>query len=252
MSLIVDGAHLGTSEVDWLSTNRFDAMKPLRLPPPARLVIVSPHPDDETFGAGGLIQSCGNGDHVPVKVVCVTDGEGSHPLTVAGGLDLRNLRRDEQQRALRRLGVGEPDLERLALPDSQVRPHVDELAARLSDILGPDDLCVAPWWLDGHPDHDACGQAARAATRATGSRLLSFLVWTWHWASPTSNELPWSDCLLLPLSRNQAARKRWASTAFTSQIRPLGSDHNGEPLLPSAVLRRFWRPFEVFIEDQVA
>ncbi|HEY1832210.1 MAG TPA: PIG-L family deacetylase [Acidimicrobiales bacterium] len=252
MSLIVDGAHLGTSDADWLSADRFETMKPLRPRPPARLVIVSPHPDDETFGAGALIQVRGGGDEVPVNVICVTDGDGSHPLAVADGLDMRTIRRGEQQRALSRLGVREPLLNRLALPDGQVNLHVDELAGRLADALGPDDVCVAPWWRDGHPDHDACGQAARLATQATGTLLLAYLVWTWHWAGPAGSDLPWSDCRLLPLDRPEAARKRWASGAFVSQIRPLGPDRDEEPLLPSAVLRRFWRPFEVFIEDQEA
>ena len=62
--------------------------------------------------------------------------------------------------------------------------------------------------------------------------------------------MPWGRCRRLDLGRHQAARKRWASYAFTSQIRPFGPDHDGMPLLSDRVLRRFWRPFEVFIEEQ--
>src|SRR5216110_1576590 len=51
-------------------------------PPPAlivrpstRLLVVAPHPDDETLGAGGLIQRVHATDGA-VKVVYLTDGEG--------------------------------------------------------------------------------------------------------------------------------------------------------------------------------
>jgi hypothetical protein len=41
-------------------------------------VVLSPHPDDETLGTGGLIaEACTRGQEV--DVIVVTDGSGSHP-----------------------------------------------------------------------------------------------------------------------------------------------------------------------------
>ncbi len=62
--------------------------------------------------------------------------------------------------------------------------------------------------------------------------------------------MPWSQCRRLDLDRRQIARKRWATYAFTSQIRPCHSEERQEPLLSDSILRRFWRPFEVFIEGE--
>jgi hypothetical protein len=72
------------------------------------------------------------------------------------------------------------------------------------------------------------------------------LVWTWHWTTPGSGAIPWSQCRRLDLGRRRTARKRWATYAYASQIGPLG-DGAGPSLADSAV-RRFWRPFEVFVE----
>src|SRR6187399_2442164 len=69
--------------------------------PPARpTVIISPHPDDETLGAGGLIASQIRRG-IPVDVVAVTDGEAAYP----GQTDLAAVRRAEQENAVRELGV---------------------------------------------------------------------------------------------------------------------------------------------------
>src|ERR1035438_8914769 len=75
---------------------------------------------------------------------------------------------------------------------------------------------------NGHPDHDACGESALAASRAVGARMLGFLVWAWHWADPEGSNIPWDVCRRLDLSRRARARKRWASAAFNrSEERPV-------------------------------
>ena len=78
MELVVDETHLGTPESEWQASRRLRQLPPLALPRPGRVVVVSPHPDDEIFGAGGLIaqmQSSG----IPVEIIAVSDGEASHP-----------------------------------------------------------------------------------------------------------------------------------------------------------------------------
>jgi LmbE family N-acetylglucosaminyl deacetylase len=248
MELVVDPGHLGTPEAAWAASDRLGTLPALAVSPPRRLVVVTPHPDDEVFGAAGLMQLM-QARRVPIEIIAVTDGEGSHPIAAAEGLDLRRVRRRESDSALQRLGMGRPPVTRLGLPDGDVGGHVERVRAALEATLSSDDLCLAPWWRDGHPDHDACGGAARAAARSTGARLLGYLVWAWHWAQPDGVDLPWEDCRRLDLSRRAAARKRWATGAYISQTRCLGPDHAVAPLLPAPLLRRFWRRYEVFVDD---
>jgi hypothetical protein len=79
---------------------------------------------------------------------------------------------------------------------------------------------------------------------AAGARCVQYLVWAWHWATPEGGDVPWESGRRLALTRRQTARKRWASSAFRSQLRPRD---DGQPVLPQAVMRRFRRPWEVYL-----
>ncbi|HEY5302871.1 MAG TPA: PIG-L family deacetylase [Acidimicrobiales bacterium] len=249
MSLIVDDEHLGTSEREWATSKCWDAMAHVGPLTARRIVIVSPHPDDEVFGAGGiLLHAVERG--IPVKIIAVTDGEGSHGFADASSSDqLARRRALETAEALRRLGWEKPLVHRLHIPDTRVSAHQDELLGAISTALRPGDWCVAPWRHDGHPDHDACGDVARIATQSVGVRLLSYLVWTWHWATPEDTNVPWASCRQLELTRRERARKRWASLAFASQLTPRDPHSQDQAVLPAPILRRFWRPSEVYIEE---
>ncbi len=249
MTLIVDREHEGPSSESWnrrVSQEDIARIAPLHA---RRLVVVAPHPDDEVLGAGGLIQQALR-DGVLVEVVSVTDGEASHPNShMVRGTDLARIRRRESQEALRRLGWENPTLTPLGLPDGDVKAHRRQLDQALESILLPDDLCVAPWWRDGHPDHDECGDAARRASAAVGAQSLACLIWAWHWADPQGADIPWDRCVRLDLGRRTRARKRWATQAFESQILPIGPGDSDQAILPATILRRFWSGYEVFVQE---
>lgn len=249
MTLVVDDQHLGTSEATWRRSQPLRSLPPLAIPSSRRAWVVSPHPDDEILGCGGLLQTlCDQG--VDVRIVAVSDGEASHPDAADTGCDVRGVRTREVRRALDRLGCGQIPVTRLGLPDGAIAAHVDHLAAWLAKDMSADDLYLSPWARDGHPDHNACGFAAARAAQWRGAHLLEYLVWAWHWGRPDDESWPWDDCRTLQLSRRTVARKRWATHAFVSQTRPFGSGYDQSPVLPPAVMRRFWRPFEVFIDTQ--
>jgi LmbE family N-acetylglucosaminyl deacetylase len=249
MTLVVSPSHLGTSEHEWLASDRLRELRPIELPAVRRIIVVAPHPDDEVLGAAGLLQFMLH-QSVRIEVVAVTDGESAYPeLDVATQRHLGPMRANESVAALHRLGLEAPHIHRLHIPDGQVCPQVDHLSDYLVDTLGPGDLCVAPWSRDGHPDHDACGQAARWTTQVTGAAHLSYLVWAWHWARPEGEDLPWSRCRRLDLTTRAAARKRWAIGAFASQIGTSACRPDQDPILLPSILRRFYRPFEVFITE---
>jgi LmbE family N-acetylglucosaminyl deacetylase len=247
MELVVDARHLGRSEGEWASSQSLQALPALGPLRARRIIVVAPHPDDEVFGAGGLLQSV-RAQGIPVEFVAVTDGEASHPRASRAERDeLRHIRQHERAVGLRRLGWEAPVVTRLGLPDGQLERRAADVARRLGEQLRPGDLVLAPWWHDGHPDHDACGRAARIAAANAGARVLGYLVWAWHWCDPHAADIPWDQCRRFELNRRMAARKRWASGAFVSQTQPFGHGMGGAPVLPSPLLRRFWRRFEVFV-----
>jgi len=245
VNFVVDDDNVGTPESAWKASGWLAGVAPLEWSAPRRVVVVTPHPDDEIFGAGGLLQVARDRG-VPIEILAVTDGERSHRQP---DFDLRAVRAAETREALGRLGLGHSTRRRLGFPDGMVASRVDALVDVLAGSLHHDDLCVAPWVGDGHPDHDACGRAALAAAASTGAHFLGFLVWAWHWADPEGTDLPWAKCRRVELSRRAAARKRWSIGSFASQSRPSASSPWEPAVLPPNVLRRFYRPFEVFVEE---
>jgi LmbE family N-acetylglucosaminyl deacetylase len=252
VQLIVDDRHLCQSESAWKLSKGLLGVSPIEFGDIQRIVLVAPHPDDEVFGAGGIIQYALSND-VSLKLISVTDGEGCHPNSVvATTLDLAAVRSRESREALRRLGWNDPEIMQLHLPDGDVKSNQEILRSVLLSMLRPGDLCVAPWEFDGHPDHDACGAAALWASSVVGVKTLSYLVWAWHWADPSGLEIPWEQCWRHDLSRRERARKRWATGAFESQIYPIGCDAGDAAVLPPPLLRRFWRPYEIYVESSRA
>jgi LmbE family N-acetylglucosaminyl deacetylase len=236
---------IGTTESAW-SAWSLDQFPLLELGNYHRVIFVAPHPDDEVLAAAGLMQRMASRG-IPLTVVAVTDGEASHPHSrTMTPMVLADIRARERCHALDRLGIS-ARVFRLALPDGAVAAESDELTACLRRLLEPDVLCVAPWEQDGHPDHDVTGAIAQAECAAIGAPFLRSLVWTWHWAVPDDQRVPWPRARRLPLSRVELMRKRWAVASFTSQIEPLSDEPGDEAILPPATLARFDRRDEVFL-----
>ena len=228
----------GTPEPDWLP--HLPPLAPLPLePPPARAVVVAPHPDDEVLGVGGLLALLAAAG-TQVQVVAVTDGEASNPGGSVPPDELAARRRVETAAALDRLGV-HADVTHLQLPDGGAAGLERPVLAALT--LRPGDWLLAPWSLDGHPDHEAVGRACESAAARDGARLLAFPVWAWHWAGPA--DLPWHRAQRVDLPPEVLVAKAAAVAQLVTQVAPLGPLPEDDPVLPPHVLARFARPCEV-------
>lgn len=227
----------GTPLAEWRQWAR--EFPPLDLADCPALVVIAPHPDDETLGFGAtasVLRSRG----VPVTVVSVTDGGGSVPgLSRLERTWLERDRRSEVRLAAGILGLDEPTY--LGLPDGELSLHEDELAGVLAELLAtqPEGTwCAATWRGDGHPDHEAVGRSAAAAVGRTSAALLEFPVWMWHWASPDDVDVPWHRMASVPHDRATFARKRRAVGAFETQFRPY--EPGMDVVLPPFVLQRLF------------
>jgi LmbE family N-acetylglucosaminyl deacetylase len=207
------------------------------------LVIVAPHPDDETLGLGATAALLARRG-VSVQVVSVSDGEAAYPgLGAHDRARLAAVRRAECRRAAAILGVHEPLS--LGLPDGELDRCEDTVADLLDGILDDQPAgawCVATWRKDGHPDHEAVGRAAAAAARNAGAVFAEYPVWMWHWATPGDPAVPWQCTRRPPLSPAAIAAKRQAAQAFSSQLTP----PSGQPaVLPPGMVQRLLAVGEV-------
>lgn len=232
----------GPAETAWRSAVEGAALPRWQPGTAGFVLVVSPHPDDETLAVGGLLH-----DLVAagwrVRLVSVTDGEAAYPA-VSG---LGAIRRGELASALDRLGIAAATVvHRLELPDGRVAQWQAALEARLTPLVAGMSWVLAPWSDDGHPDHEACGRAATAVVARSGrGRIRFFPVWAWQWAAPGSPEARTmlASAELCELSLGAVHAKRIALGAFTSQRAGV----LGPAILPPHVLDRFARPFEVLL-----
>ena len=89
--------------------------------PPATVVVIAPHPDDEVLGVGGLLALLAR-KGTAIHIIAVTDGEASHPSSpTVSQRDLAARRVAESEKALALLGLQAASVERLGLPDGDVR-----------------------------------------------------------------------------------------------------------------------------------
>src|ERR1700739_4435142 len=120
-------------------------------PPERPAVVISPHPDDETLGCGGLIARL-RSKGTDVTVVAVTDGENAYEDHVRR----RAIREREQTNALGMLGVDPQHIIRFRFPDSGLTNCERRLVDDLQTVVAVDAHIIAPWRLDFHPDHEVC------------------------------------------------------------------------------------------------
>ncbi|WP_374307610.1 PIG-L deacetylase family protein [Methylocella sp.] len=214
------------------------------------VVVVAPHPDDESLGCGGLV-ALARAQGRPVRIVVVTDGCGSHPNSRNHPpARLRALREAETLEAAAALGLSRAAVAFLRLPDTKAprRGAAAEQAARRIEAcarrIGATALLVT-WGFDPHCDHQAAfAIAAAAAKRLRGVALLAYPIWGFSLADDAAvGVAPRGFRLDVTAS---FWRKRRAIAAHRSQTTAMVDNDPPVVILPPDTLARFHKPFETF------
>jgi LmbE family N-acetylglucosaminyl deacetylase len=121
------------------------------------VLVLAAHPDDETLGCGGTIAILAK--RADVTVAFATDGEATIGAST-GAEETARRRREEAANACAILGA-KPVF--WGLPDGALSQRTGELADRLRTAMQGKDAIFLPWFLDGHPDHQALGAALERA-----------------------------------------------------------------------------------------
>jgi LmbE family N-acetylglucosaminyl deacetylase len=118
------------NQVQAFSNLHVSDLTPLQIPSGTRLLVISPHPDDELLSGGGLIQRVlQTGGQV--KVIMVTNGDGQYlaPLLINGRIKpqpsdyvaMGQRRQKETLKALAEIGVKSNQVIFLGYPDRRIR-----------------------------------------------------------------------------------------------------------------------------------
>jgi N-acetylglucosamine malate deacetylase 2 len=134
-----------------------------------QVLVVYPHPDDESFSVGGTVRLLRNAN-VPVTYACLTLGEmgrnlGNPPFATRESLP--EIRRKELIAACEAMGID--DLRMMGLRDKTVEFEDDEkmvkLVADLIEELNPSLIFTFMPGFAVHPDHEATAKAVVEAVR---------------------------------------------------------------------------------------
>jgi LmbE family N-acetylglucosaminyl deacetylase len=216
------------------------------------VVVIAPHPDDESLGCGALLAAAAKG-HVPTRIVVVSDGCLSHPNSRLYPRErLRRTRQEEARDAAQTLGLAVQDVVFLDLPDASVpaagatAERAAERIAAVANEAGARSLFVT-WRHDTHCDHQAAYAMARAAQRMlTEARLFEYSIWGRSVSSETLDAPPprgWR----FPIAVHRE-RKRAAINAHASQVSLLIDDDPEGFVLPAEIIADCLRRDELFLE----
>ena len=220
-----------------------------------RILVVAPHPDDESLGCGGLI-SLGARNGSSFYIVFVTDGAASHPNSRAWPRDrLATQREEESCRALACLGIETAPRLFLRLADANMpapeTPAWRGAVADLRDVLqrfAPDQV-ILPWRRDPHCDHRASWLIARHALAHTAlhPESLEYAIWLDELGEPGDRPKPGETEPIQISVGDVLAEKRAAIAAHLSQTTDLITDDPRGFRLTPQTIARLTRSTEVYL-----
>lgn len=193
-----------------------------------RVLVITAHPDDVDFGAGGTIATLTDAGIRVTYCIC-TDGDAGGFDDTTNRADIADIRRKEQIAAGKILGV--TDIHFLGYADGYLEPthDVQRDIVRIMRIVRPQLVITQTpernWERlpATHPDHMAAGEAtARALYPAVRNPYAypelrneeGLQAWTvnWLWLQGDSNPNHWLDVT------EQFDRKIQAISAHQSQV----------------------------------
>ena len=136
------------------------------------ILVISPHQDDETIGAGGtLLLASAAG--AKIDVLYTTDGATNNQPHAASREEYISIRNAEAQKVCARLGA---NVHHLNISNTNLEPTTEDLdeLARIINSINP-DLILAPWILDSPAKH----------------RLTNHLLWLTHQRNNLRNFEVW-------------------------------------------------------------
>ncbi|MEJ8574363.1 PIG-L deacetylase family protein [Microbaculum marinum] len=216
------------------------------------ILVLSPHPDDESLGCGALLAECF--ESVGAHVACITDGRHSHRKSRQWpGPRLAALRQCELLSAVSILGGEAEDVTFLGFHDCDApEDEADQLqtAMRLQALCERLDVgaVFSPSGRDPHKDHLATfGIARRLHEIAPSLRMFVYPVWS-RWHDARAEALGPRSSLRIHAAACRLAQKQAAIAAHRSQSGRVVTDDPEGFTMPPGFAEFFARSDEYYFE----
>lgn len=164
---------------------RYQQISTIKLPPGQRILVLAPHPDDESIGCGGTLKKCVTAG-LDVRVIVLTDGRhgslqirqlpDNDPEKTGLQKNLIDTRQAETRAAMQQIGVKQ--ILFLNAIDSQLTQDVARIAEALAHELDKwqPDTIILPFITDRHADHFATNRCLIQACSQLGKNFTTKLT----------------------------------------------------------------------------
>lgn len=189
-----------------------------------QILVLAPHPDDETFGCGGTLRLLANAG-AAIDVLYMTRGElgvdAPEAATAESKARLAAVRTEEARAACQILGAR--DVGFLDGKDGEVQEQ-PRLASDISRYLSHSDYTriFCPWPQDAHIDHRATYRWLSAALESHPTRADVWLYEVWTPLRPTTL-VPIDATIDAKSSASQAHKSQLACLDYLTGFRGLAS-----------------------------
>ena len=214
-----------------------------------KTLVLAPHPDDETFGCGGLIASKIK-QGTEVYILFFTRGERS--LSFVDDEEVKEKRTESAYMAAKILGIDEKNISWLDLPDGSIprkdQVEFDKMKKEVEQIIDENEIAeiFAPHYMEGWSDHLAAYEAATDIANSYDGQVTLYLYWVWAWYYVGLKQiftLPWKRMYLLAIE-DVYDTKEAAMRAYFSAKTLKGDPYMGH--LPEVFLKAFEWKYELF------
>lgn len=212
-----------------------------------RTLIVSPHPDDEVFGCGGLMQTLiQSGKHV--ELVILSRGEAVHKCCCPNEEEIiMSARAKLTDAANGILGLPVGRIHRLDFPDGDFisarnRTELFVALGKLVEDISPTTVLI-PHPYENSPDHEAATNFMENILRGSSIPLCYYCVWTWyHMPMYKILRLRYKNARLLQVG-DRESKNRAIDIYIKNQAR-CGISYSGD--LPKPFIHAFRWKYELF------
>ncbi|KAA0970719.1 PIG-L family deacetylase [Aureimonas fodinaquatilis] len=225
--------------------------------PADRILVVAPHPDDESLGCGGLLWHFQRLNR-EVHFAFVTDGGASHPNSPTWPRHrLADEREKEAEKALFRLGHAHSVRHFMRLRDADMPMEgSDQYATALAtaaDIVlhARPDLVILPWRRDPHRDHRDAWKLFTEAVAQTGLKpsTMEYAIWLDELGTPQDRpEQSEMERINFHIGEAEAAKRQAVEAHLTQTGHVITDDEQAFCLKPHTIdrlvgpIESYWRP----------
>jgi hypothetical protein len=198
-----------------------------------RVLIVSPHPDDEVLGCGGFIQKLLDKNKT-VYVLMATRGEASLNNAPVDKETLISKRKELLTHAANILGIPVKNYITLDWDDGQLTKYInDETKHRefisIIEKIRPTELFLTHP-AEGSRDHAALTQLSLNALNKSNLEINMFFYCVWVWFDIfffKSLLLTRKNCFCISMRKKERAAKKDAIDAYLDPSTPDGRPYSG-------------------------